>query len=85
MVFVRPVIKIVSIHHPKRIVYVVLDFSALQVNAQFVIQEQNIQEQIAFVTLAILEIAINVKNVIPLVVHAQVLMQINVHLVLMFP
>ena len=78
-------IKIVSIHHPKRIVYVVLDFSALQVNAQFVIQEQNIQEQIAFVTLAILEIAINVKNVIPLVVHAQVLMQINVHLVLMFP
>ena len=85
MVFVRPVIKIVSIHHPKRIVYVVLDFSALQVNAQFVIQEQNIQEQIAFVTLAILEIAINVKNVIPLVVHAQVLMQINVHIVLMFP
>ena len=85
MVFVRPVIKIVSIHHPKRIVYVVLDFSALQVDAQFVIQEQNIQEQIAFVTLAILEIAINVKNVIPLVVHAQVLMQINVHIVLMFP
>ena len=85
MVFVRPVIKIVSIHHPKRIVYVVLDFSALQVNAQFVIQEQNIQEQIAFVTLVILEIAINAKNVIPLVVHAQVLMQINVHLVLMFP
>lgn len=85
MVFVRPVIKIVSIHHPKRIVYVVLDFSALQVNAQFVIQEQNIQEQIAFVTLAILEIAINVKNVIPLVVHAQALMQINVHIVLMFP
>jgi hypothetical protein len=85
MVFVRPVIKIVSIHHPKRIVYVVLDFSALQVNAQFVIQEQNIQEQIAFVTLVILEIAINAKNVIPLVVHAQVLMQINVHIVLMFP
>ena len=85
MAFVRPVIKIVSIHHPKRIVYVVLDFSALQVNAQFVIQEQNIQEQIAFVTLVILEIAINAKNVIPLVVHAQVLMQINVHLVLMFP